>query len=127
MTSSNVLEHRIAEVERRIRRCQLILFSVVVVVPVLSLWVPKIGAQGSQGEIRARTLVIEDANGRERIVFGAPIREAPGRISASTGFKIWTQLVPNASGWDSSTTVRCQWVSTRRQARETSGIESAFR
>jgi hypothetical protein len=88
MTSSNLLEDRIAEIERRIRRYQFALVSIAIIAPTMSLWMPRVDAQGAQDQIRARTLIIEDANGRDRIVFGAPIREAAGRISASTGLKI---------------------------------------
>lgn len=38
--------------------------------------------------IRARSLIIEDAAGRDRIVFGAPLADPQGRVSPTTGMRI---------------------------------------
>src|SRR4051812_48913015 len=93
MTENSYLDKRIVRLERMLRWHQIAL-ALVFVIPVLALVSTGVNAQGGRDEIRTKNLIIEDGEGRERIIFGAPIREAPGRISASTGFKI---LDPNGA------------------------------
>jgi hypothetical protein len=52
-----------------------------------AIW--SVGVQAQDGKaIRVRTITIEDASGRDRIVFGAPLADPQGRVSPSTGMKI---------------------------------------
>ena len=79
---------RLAYVERSLRRTQLA-FAAVLGVALLAASAAWRWRPPQADTVRARTLVIEDAQGRRRIVVGAPIPEPPGaRIQPSTGMII---------------------------------------
>lgn len=88
MSDQSPLEDRIAELERRLRRDRLILCILATVTggAVLMGWAPQ---ESRFGTIRVKAIIVEDVQGRERIVIGAPIPEPPGaRIAPSTGMAI---------------------------------------
>jgi hypothetical protein len=77
---------RMAHLERRVRRLQVcVLVGAALVACVLSA--PSLRAQGDK-IIRARSLVIEDSGGRDRIILGAPLADPQGRVRPSTGMVI---------------------------------------
>ncbi|PYP63653.1 MAG: hypothetical protein DMD37_05635 [Gemmatimonadetes bacterium] len=83
-----LLETRITTLERRLRRTQSV--AVLAVTGVLALaaaaWVRPFQQTDT---IRAKVLILEDAQGRKRMLLGAPIPEPPGaRIAPSTGMII---------------------------------------
>jgi hypothetical protein len=86
MDTNDELRRRIETVEKRLREYQAALALALTVLPAIFLFSMGVGAQGQ--ELRARSLVLEDANGRDRIVIGAPLAEPPGRISPATGIRI---------------------------------------
>jgi hypothetical protein len=81
------LQQRLAVLERSRRRFQIALvclgFTTAAVLLVQSL-----GAQGSAEILRGRGLIIEDSNGRPRIVFGAPIPDDGRKTNLRTGMRI---------------------------------------
>lgn len=79
------LQERVASPERRARRLSILLGSIVVGVRLLAVvaW-----TQAQPGILRARGLIIVDSLGRERLLLGAPIPEAPGRIAVATGLAL---------------------------------------
>ncbi|HVH12839.1 MAG TPA: hypothetical protein VM759_07300 [Longimicrobium sp.] len=84
-----VLVRRVESLERRIRRGRRVSVALGALLAMVSLggW---IAGPRSQEVIRARTLIIEDEQGRDRVVLGAPVPSALGttRISPSTGMVI---------------------------------------
>ena len=77
---------RIAQLERRVRTLQLVaLLGAAVAVCAVTATSPR--AQGDK-IIRARSLVIEDSGGRDRIILGAPLADPQGRVRPSTGLVI---------------------------------------
>jgi hypothetical protein len=80
------LSHRVTQLETRVRILTLIAgLTTLTLVTIIGLaW--KVPTQPDV--LRARALIIEDHNGTERIVIGAPIPEPPGRIAPSTGMVI---------------------------------------
>lgn len=71
MNSGHVSDERFKRVERELRRTRLVAVGALLlaIVPLLSAW-----GNASQGDlIRTRHLIIEDEQGRERILLGAPI------------------------------------------------------
>ena len=71
MSEIELLEMRVAAAERRIR----VLGTIVIVLGATLL----VAAMRPPSDIlRARGLIITDAAGRERVVIGAPMREASG-------------------------------------------------
>jgi hypothetical protein len=86
-TPNRDIETRLATLERQQR-----LFSIALAVAVLGLaatasWSVVAQAQDEK-TLRVRRLVIEDAAGLDRIVFGAPLMDPQGRVSPSTGMVI---------------------------------------
>lgn len=84
-----VLARRVEVLERSVRRSWLVSVVLAVLLTAVSVggWV---AAPGTREVVRARTLIIEDAQGRDRVVLGAPVPSALGttRISPSTGMVI---------------------------------------
>ena len=84
-----VLVRRVESLERRVRGGRRVSVALGALLAMVSLggW---IAGPRSQEVIRARTLIIEDAQGRDRVVLGAPVPSALGttRISPSTGMVI---------------------------------------
>ena len=80
-TGFNVAEHRIARLERQVRVQRLALAALA-----LSLGAMAVSAshQGVPDVMRTRGIIIEDAQGRERILIGAPIPDAGGRVRTDT-------------------------------------------
>jgi hypothetical protein len=83
------LAKRVETLERRVRRGRVVSAVLAGVLAAVSLggWV---AGPRTQEVIRARAIVIEDAQGRDRVVLGAPVPSARGttRISPSTGMVI---------------------------------------
>lgn len=73
---------RIQRLERKVRMLSMYATGLTLVVGVLG--VSAFSAQRSQGVLRARGLIIEDAKGRERILLGAPIPYAKNRVRTDT-------------------------------------------
>lgn len=80
-------ETRIASLERQVRGLKIGLIVAVVGASVAMLWSVVVQAQDDK-TLRVRRLVVEDASGRDRVVFGAPLPDPQGRVSASTGMVI---------------------------------------
>jgi hypothetical protein len=78
---------RVRILERRLRRLQVVLALGVLAIAVSTFSSGAAQAQDPKA-LRVRTLVIEDAAGRDRIVFGAPLLDPQGRVSPSTGMVI---------------------------------------
>ena len=76
-----LLETRITTLERRLRRTQSGVLALAA-----AAWVRPFQQTDT---IRAKVLILEDAQGRKRMLLGAPIPEPPGaRIAPSTGMII---------------------------------------
>jgi len=84
-----VLARRVELLEGKARRSRLVSLVLGAVLATVSLggW---IAGPRTQEVIRVRALIIEDAQGRDRVVLGAPVPSALGttRISPSTGMVI---------------------------------------
>jgi len=81
------MEHlvaRLAAVERQLR-IQRLVFGVALAVLAGAGAIPSLMARQVPGEVRTRSLVVEDGNGRPRIRAGAPL---PGSGSPRTGLRI---------------------------------------
>ena len=78
---------RVAALERHLRRVQLALALTTCALLMTALWSVVVHAQDNK-TVRVRTLVVEDASGRDRIVLGAPLADPQGRVSPSTGLRI---------------------------------------
>jgi hypothetical protein len=77
------LQHRTAQLERRLRAFQLIAaFGVLAAAGYACASLPSAGAQTPQASrvLRVQGIIIEDAAGRERILIGAPIPTAANRV-----------------------------------------------
>jgi hypothetical protein len=85
---TETLELLVASLRREVRRLKIVVLTLVAAaIGLLAMGEPS--AQGSQS-VRARSLIIEDEAGRERILIGAPVpdpREGK-RISPSVGLVI---------------------------------------
>jgi len=86
-TLNSELDARVRVLERQLRWMQVLLALVVLAVAVSPFLSGAVQAQDQQ-VLRLRTLVVEDAAGRDRIVFGAPLQDPQGRVSPSTGIVI---------------------------------------
>lgn len=83
----NSLEQRLASLERRIGLLQGMLSASILALALVGMVAWR--TQEVPDELRARSLVLVDANGAERIVMGAPIPEPDGRrISRAHGLII---------------------------------------
>jgi hypothetical protein len=83
------LRYRIESLERRVRSGRLI--SAALVVGILGLSLPSWRSNAQDPRIvRVRTLIVEDEQGRDRVVLGAPVPDLKGgrRISPSVGLVI---------------------------------------
>jgi len=114
-----LLETRITTLERRLRRTQSV--AVLAVTGVLALaaaaWVRPFQQTDT---IRAKVLILEDAQGRKRMLLGAPIPEPPGaRIAPSTG------MITSARGASSSAASRSASISRRFAILAASGRSGA--
>lgn len=78
---------RVAALERQLRRFQVGLAVAMFGVAVAVFWSVVVEAQDER-TLRVRRLVVEDASGRDRIIFGAPLSDPQGRVSPSTGMVI---------------------------------------
>ena len=87
--SSSSLDKRVAMLERRLARTQLVAAAAVLTAVVLSVAGWK-SVRPVSDVVRARTLVIEDSLGRSVVVMGAPVPDPKGgrRRSPSTGMVI---------------------------------------
>ena len=73
------MEHRLTLLERRLRRQQLLSFSILVLL--VSVLASSFQSPDAEEQIlRARGLVLVDDAGRERILLGAPVPHAANRI-----------------------------------------------
>ena len=114
-TIHSEFETRVRVLERQLRWMQVLLTIVVLAVAVSAFFSGAVQAQ-HQKALRLRTLVVEDAAGRDRIVFGAPLPDPQGRVSPSTGM-----VINDPEGVDHDllsacmTTAALSWDSTRRQ------------
>jgi hypothetical protein len=86
-TINSEFETRVRVLERQLRWMQVLLAIVILAVTVSAFFSGAVHAQ-DQKALRLRTLVVEDAAGRDRIVFGAPLPDPQGRVSPSTGMVI---------------------------------------
>lgn len=78
---------RLANLQREVRRLRVVVGLCVLGVAVLALSAST--QQEGQEVVRARTLIIVDDEGRERIVMGAPVPEPEGmRVAPVTGLVI---------------------------------------
>ena len=77
-------EGRLAKLERTVR-IQRFAFGTILTLLAGAATLPALVAQQAPDEIRTRSLVIEDANGRPRIRLGAPL---PGSGTPRTGLRI---------------------------------------
>ena len=87
---------RIRRLERRVRLLSMYATGLTLVVSGLAL--SAFSSQQSRGILRARGLVIEDAQGRERILLGAPIPHAKNRVRTDTARarKEWSTRYPDS-------------------------------
>ena len=86
-TINSELEARVRVIERQLRLMQVVLTLGILALAVSAFFSGPVRAQ-DQRALRLRTLVVEDAAGRDRIVFGAPLPDPQGRVSPSTGMVI---------------------------------------
>ncbi len=88
-------ELEIAYLRREVARAK----GLLLVVLVLLLGIPLLSAQGERapGILRARGLVIEDENGRERILIGAPVPHSTSRVREdfSKAKEAWGKRYPD--------------------------------
>ncbi|WP_420130071.1 hypothetical protein [Longimicrobium sp.] len=87
--SATALLQRVDALERQARRSRALSLGLGTLLAVVSLgaWITP---PGTADVLRARTLIIEDERGRDRVVIGAPMPSGMGttRISPSTGIMI---------------------------------------
>lgn len=94
MSIEQALGQRVEELERRLRRMQMMVLLVAVAAGALiAAACTQLNAQpAGDGILRARGIVITDAKGVERIHIGSPVPSPPGeagaRISPATGMMI---------------------------------------
>lgn len=88
-TEIGVLARRVESLERTVRRGRLVSAGLAAVLVAVALggWV---AGPRTQEVVRARTVIIEDARGRDRVVLGAPVPDALGtrRIASAMGMVI---------------------------------------
>ena len=83
------LRNRLESLERLMHRTRR--RTVALLLGLAAVWLgTAVGAAQNSSVIRARTLVIEDENGRDRVVLGAPVPDIKGggRVSPSVGLVI---------------------------------------
>ena len=85
VSSPRDLQEQIDRLNGRLRRLQLTIVGIAVGAIGL-LVVTGISAQGPAA-LRVRSLIVEDANGKDRVILGAPLPDT-GRISSATGLVI---------------------------------------
>ena len=85
--SSPDIELRVRTLERQVGGFQIAAALATVLVVVSAIWSAVVQAQDSK-LMRVRSLIIEDASGRDRILLGAPLADPQGRVSTSSGLKI---------------------------------------
>jgi hypothetical protein len=88
---------RIRRVERKVQL--LSMYATVLTLGVAVLGVSAFSGQQSRDVLRARGLIIEDANGRERILLGAPIPAAKNRVRTDIARvqKEWAPRFPDSA------------------------------
>ena len=91
MDSVDALRERMDSLERRVRatRVLCVVLGISVLIASAASWTGS--AQGpSNGVLRVRTLIVEDEQGRDRVVLGAPVPDilGGGRIRPTTGMVI---------------------------------------
>jgi hypothetical protein len=87
---------RIHRLERNVRMLSVYATGLTLLVGVLG--VSAFSTQQSRGILRARGLIIEDAQGRERILLGAPIPHAKNRVRTDVerAMKEWSTRYPDS-------------------------------
>lgn len=93
-TGFHAAEGRIASLERQVRALQLALAALALPVGAMVIW----GfGQGVPDVTRTRGIIIEDSQGRERILIGAPIPTVRARVRTDTSRvrEVWARRFPN--------------------------------
>ena len=85
--SNREIEIRIRMLERQVARFQIAFAVGTVLLVAGAVWSAAVQAQDPKS-VRVRSLIVEDASGRDRILLGAPLLDPQGRVSPSTGMKI---------------------------------------
>jgi hypothetical protein len=86
-SSEPSLQHRVADLERRLRRMQTVALFAALATMGLAL-TAFVKRAPTPDVVRTRQLIIEDSAGRDRIVLGAPMRDNFQRMSPATGLAI---------------------------------------
>jgi len=84
-----LLRNRLETLERRLRRGRQ--FAAMLLLGIAVVWLSTSMGQAQDNRLlRVRTLIVEDENGRDRVVLGAPVPDIKGggRSSPSTGLVI---------------------------------------
>ena len=75
---SEALNRRMLAIESRERSLRAG-FVILLILLAVSIWMPRSQAQRAPEPLRVRSLIVEDANGKDRIVLGAPMAGSSGR------------------------------------------------
>ena len=81
---------RLEALERRVRRLQLCLV-VLLAAGLTTPWMARPLAQVAANPLRVQGLIIEDANGRPRVVLGAPLPNDQRNTNLRTGLRSTTR------------------------------------